>query len=64
MRSRVLAALLLPGCLEQEVTTTIQPDGSCERMVVIKADGPDEDKAIEALADECGKAFWPASAAS
>ncbi len=36
----LLAALVLPGCLEQEVTTTIRPGGSCERMVVIRRDNP------------------------
>ncbi len=36
----VLAALLLPGCLEQEVTTTIHPNGTCERKIVIRKDGP------------------------
>ena len=34
------AAFLLPGCLEQETTTTIHPDGTCERVIVIRDDGP------------------------
>ncbi len=36
----LLAAVLLPGCLEQDVTTTVHPDGSCERLVVIRKDSP------------------------
>jgi hypothetical protein len=34
----VVWCLLLPGCLEHEITTTIHEDGSCDRSITLPAD--------------------------